>query len=78
MTYELFYWPTIQGRGEFVRLALEQAGVEYTDVARSEGPELGVSAMLELLERKSRISKPRSKPFGTKLIGLASSSSRSW
>jgi glutathione S-transferase len=45
MTYELFYWPTIQGRGEFVRLALEQAGVEYTDVARSEGPELGVSAM---------------------------------
>jgi len=32
--YELHYWPTIQGRGEFVRLALEQAGIEYVDVAR--------------------------------------------
>jgi glutathione S-transferase len=32
--YELHYWPTIQGRGEFVRLALEYAGVEYVDVAR--------------------------------------------
>ena len=32
--YELFYWPSIQGRGEFVRLALEAAGVPYVDVAR--------------------------------------------
>lgn len=32
--YELYYWPTIQGRGEFVRLALEEAGVAYVDVAR--------------------------------------------
>lgn len=35
--YELFYWPTIQGRGEFVRLALEEAGVRYVDVAREHG-----------------------------------------
>lgn len=34
MTYELYYWPTIQGRGEFVRLALEEAGVAYEDVGR--------------------------------------------
>ena len=34
MTYQLHYWPTIQGRGEFVRLALEAAGVDYVDVAR--------------------------------------------
>ena len=34
MTYELHYWPTIQGRGEFVRLALEAAGASYVDVAR--------------------------------------------
>ena len=34
MAYELHYWPTIQGRGEFVRLALEAAGAEYVDVAR--------------------------------------------
>jgi len=32
--YELYYWPEIQGRGEFVRLALEEAGAEYVDVAR--------------------------------------------
>jgi glutathione S-transferase len=34
MAYELHYWPSIQGRGEFVRLALEEAGVDYVDVAR--------------------------------------------
>ena len=48
--YELFYWPTIQGRGEFVRLALEDAGAPYVDVARrpqSEGG--GVATMMKLL-----------------------------
>ena len=34
MRYQLFYWPEIQGRGEFVRLALEDAGASYDDVAR--------------------------------------------
>lgn len=34
MAYQLHYWPTIQGRGEFVRLALEAAGAAYVDVAR--------------------------------------------
>jgi glutathione S-transferase len=38
MRYELYYWPTIQGRGEFVRLALEDAGAAYVDVCRSRGP----------------------------------------
>lgn len=33
-SYELYYWPSIQGRGEFIRLAFEEAGVAYTDVAR--------------------------------------------
>jgi glutathione S-transferase len=37
MRYELYYWPSIQGRGEFVRLALEQAGADYRDVARGSG-----------------------------------------
>lgn len=44
-TYELHYWPTIQGRGEFVRLALEAAGAPYIDVARGDdtaGPGLSV------------------------------------
>ena len=34
MRYELYYWPSIQGRGEFIRLALEEAGADYVDVAR--------------------------------------------
>lgn len=45
--YELYYWPGIQGRGEFVRLALEHAGAQYVDVARR--PE-GMAAMMKLLE----------------------------
>ena len=44
--YALYYWPTIQGRGEFVRLALEEAGAPYKDVARGRG---GVDAMLALM-----------------------------
>ena len=39
MAYDLFYWPTIQGRGEFVRLALEAAGADYIDVSREDGGE---------------------------------------
>ena len=35
MRYELYYWPSIQGRGEYVRLALEEAGADYADVARA-------------------------------------------
>ena len=35
MRYELYYWPEIQGRGEFVRLALEEAGADYVDVRAS-------------------------------------------
>jgi glutathione S-transferase len=37
MRYQLYYWTGIQGRGEFVRLALEDAGARYEDVARVEG-----------------------------------------
>ena len=39
MSYDLWYWPSIQGRGEFVRLALEAAGVDYRDRARTDGVE---------------------------------------
>ena len=45
--YELYYWPGIQGRGEFIRLALEHTGVSYVDVARR--PK-GMAAMMKLLE----------------------------
>jgi glutathione S-transferase len=47
MAYELYYWPTIQGRGEFVRLALEDAGAAYRDVCRLKG----VSAMDRFLRK---------------------------
>jgi glutathione S-transferase len=49
--YELFYWPDIQGRGEFVRLALEEAAAPYVDVARlprSKGG--GEGAILRVLD----------------------------
>ena len=44
MRVELYYWPTIQGRGEFVRLLLEEAGAEYVDVARAKGGMAAASA----------------------------------
>ena len=47
MRYELYYWPSIQGRGEYVRLALEEAGADYADVARGER---GVAAMMKMME----------------------------
>ncbi|GAB2855368.1 glutathione S-transferase [Pseudoduganella ginsengisoli] len=47
---ELYYWPTIQGRGEFVRLALEAAGVPYRDVAREKH---GLAAMQAVLDAQS-------------------------
>lgn len=50
MRYELYYWPSIQGRGEFVRLALEDAGADYADVARLRGRGKGVTAMLKLMQ----------------------------
>ena len=51
MAYQLHYWPGIQGRGEFVRLALEEAGAEYFDVARGPASEGGgPRALAERLE----------------------------
>jgi glutathione S-transferase len=47
MHYQLYYWPGIQGRGEYVRLALEEAGAAYTDVARSGS---GMGAMTAMME----------------------------
>ena len=69
MMYELYYWPTIQGRGEFVRLALEDAGVPYVDIARGGK---GEDKMLKLLDGK-RVEHPSfAPPFlkaGNLLIG---------
>jgi glutathione S-transferase len=56
--YELFYWPSIQGRGEFVRLALEAAGADYVDVARHD-----MQAMLDVLEDPGLARPPFAPPF---------------
>jgi len=48
--YELYYWPGIQGRGEYVRLALEDAGADYTDVARGAR---GMAAMMQMMEARA-------------------------
>src|SRR6185312_3998610 len=58
MRYELYYWPEIQGRGEFVRLALEEGGADYVDVARGKG---GTAAMFKVMQRRKR--PPYAPPF---------------
>jgi glutathione S-transferase len=68
MAYALYYWTGIQGRGEFVRLALEEAGVAYRDVAR----EVGDNAILPFLEGRKIAHVPFAPPFlqvGRRLIG---------
>jgi glutathione S-transferase len=59
MRYELYYWPGIQGRGEYVRLALEEAGADYADVARSER---GMAAMIGMMEARAGMP-PFAPPF---------------
>jgi glutathione S-transferase len=61
VAYELFYWPAIQGRGEFVRLALEEAGAEYVDVGRVRKG--GVAAMQRLMEGRGTGTPPFAPPF---------------
>src|SRR2546428_11984914 len=60
MRVELYYWPTIQGRGEFVRLLLEEAGAEYVDVARAKG---GMAGMMRFLEGDEPGALPFAPPF---------------
>ncbi|MGH8147445.1 MAG: glutathione S-transferase [Rhodanobacteraceae bacterium] len=75
MQYQLFYWPSIQGRGEFVRLALEDAVADYVDVARlPEGSGGGVDALLQWLDDPATGHPSFAPPFlkaGRRLIGQA-------
>jgi glutathione S-transferase len=67
MRYQLYYWPTIQGRGEYVRLALEDAGAGYTDMARGGN---GTGAMMKMMDAKG--TPPFAPPFlkaGNLVIG---------
>jgi len=73
MAYQLYYWPMIQGRGEFVRLALEEAGADYVDVARQpEDQGGGMAAMFRLMEEAGVTTPPLAPPFlrdGDLLLG---------
>ena len=69
MRYELYYWAEIQGRGEFVRLALEEAGADYVDVVRRKG---GMQKMTRLMESARVQHLPFAPPFlkaGKLMIG---------
>jgi glutathione S-transferase len=59
-SYRLYYWPSIQGRGEFVRLAFEDAAVPYVDVARQKS---GMSEMMRFLSGKAPGLVPFAPPF---------------
>ncbi len=63
MQYRLYYWPTIQGRGEFVRLALEEAGAPYRDVARESVRGAGVAALLAMMKTRRLGRPPFAPPF---------------
>lgn len=73
MRYELYYWPGIQGRGEFIRLALEEADADYVDVARrSERSGMGMPALMRFLESTEAACPPFAPPFlkaGDQVIG---------
>jgi glutathione S-transferase len=62
MRYELYYWPSIQGRGEFIRLALEEAAADYVDVARRKGKS-GLAAMQKIIDGKGVKYPPYAPPF---------------
>src|SRR4051812_43561017 len=73
MSYELYYWPGIQGRGEYVRLALEDAGADYVDIAlEPEKKGGGVPALQRYLEGEDIARPPFAPPFlkvGRQIIG---------
>src|SRR5213594_2523600 len=60
---ELYYWPTIQGRGEFVRLLLEEAGADYVDVARLPRAKGGMAAMMRFVDGEEAGALPFAPPF---------------
>jgi glutathione S-transferase len=62
--FKLHYWPGLQGRGEFVRLALEDAGARYVDVARLSKKEgCGIDVLLAMLKKPSSPVRPFAPPI---------------
>lgn len=70
--YELYYWPGLQGRGEFVRLALEEAGVAYRDIAKTGSESEASGTIVTLLGDPGLTTLPFAPPFlkhGRRIIG---------
>ncbi|VVE63423.1 glutathione S-transferase [Pandoraea captiosa] len=76
MTFELFYWPGLQGRGEFVRLAFEAAGTPYVEIVQGDEPGQGMDGLLHAMDDPACMDPPFAPPFlrirhasGDELIG---------
>ncbi|MGC7529798.1 glutathione S-transferase [Pandoraea pneumonica] len=72
MTFELFYWPGLQGRGEFVRLAFEATGTPFVEIVQSDAPGQGMDGLLHAMGDPSCADPPFAPPFlrvGDELIG---------
>lgn len=72
MTYELFYWPGLQGRGEFVRLAFEATATPFVEMVLGDGPDQGIDGMLALLDDQTCVDPSYAPPFlrvGDEIIG---------
>ena len=63
MRYELYYWPSIQGRGEFVRLALEEGAADYVDIARMPGKSRAMTGLTRYLEGRGVPRPPFAPPY---------------
>jgi len=75
MRYELYYWPSIQGRGEFVRMTLEEGGADYIDIARMPGKSRGMTGLMRYIEGRSVRRPPFAPPYlkaGKLVIGQTS------
>jgi len=72
MTFELFYWPGLQGRGEFVRLAFEATGTPYVEIVQGDAPGQGMDGLLQTMDDPACMDPPYAPPFlrvGDELIG---------
>ena len=72
MTFELFYWPGLQGRGEFVRLAFEATGTPYVEIVQGDAPGQGMDGLMRTMDDAACQDPPYAPPFlrvGDELIG---------
>lgn len=72
MRYELYYHAANPGRGEFIRLPLEEARADYVDIARESGPGMGAEGVTGPMQDQTLATPPFAPPFlkhGDLLIG---------